>query len=205
MTTVLLVDRQIRSAMACRDIAINPIIDGSLQPASWDVHLGNHFTLYDDDPELAGVPLDPFDVSTHHTTSFTVDDEDIVLLPPGHFILGTTLEHVKVSECIVAILSGCSTDARAALVIENAGYVDNGFEGQLTLEIKNMHHYRTLRLRPGMKIGQLAFIRTLAAERPYGHKDLGSHYQGQTGATPPVALRNPTFYRKPVETADVTL
>jgi dCTP deaminase len=39
-------------------------------------------------------------------------------------------------------------------------------------------------LKPGMKICQLTFEQlTSPAERPYGHPELGSHYQGQSGPT----------------------
>ena len=40
-------------------------------------------------------------------------------------------------------------------------------------------------LYPGMKIGQISFLRmTTPADVPYGAEKLGSKYQGQRGPTP---------------------
>lgn len=65
--------------------------------------------------------------------------------------------------------------------------VDPGWtNGQITLELSNVAPL-PIRLWPGMKIAQLSFMQMDApAERPYGHPELGSKYQGQSG---PVASR----------------
>ncbi|NLG10040.1 MAG: dCTP deaminase, partial [Coriobacteriaceae bacterium] len=53
-----------------------------------------------------------------------------------------------------------------------------------TLELSNVANLPIL-LTPGMKIGQISFDRmSTPVERPYGHPELGSHYQGQVGPTP---------------------
>ena len=63
-----------------------------------------------------------------------------------------------------------------------AGFVDPGFSGVIVLELSNVANLPIL-LRPGMKIAQMVFEQMdRAAERPYGHPDLGSKYQGQSGA-----------------------
>ena len=64
-----------------------------------------------------------------------------------------------------------------------AGFIDPGFSGTLTLEITNLTRV-PIKLYPGLPIAQLSFMALdRAAERPYGHPDLGSHYQGQIAAT----------------------
>ena len=46
-------------------------------------------------------------------------------------------------------------------------------------------------LWPGMKIGQLCFIRLSSpAENPYGSAAYGSHYQGQRGPTASRSFQN---------------
>jgi dCTP deaminase len=63
-----------------------------------------------------------------------------------------------------------------------AGFVDPGFSGVIVLELSNVANLPIL-LRPGMKIAQMVFEQMdQAAQRPYGHPDLGSKYQGQSGA-----------------------
>jgi dCTP deaminase len=65
-----------------------------------------------------------------------------------------------------------------------AGFIDSGFEGQITLEISNHNFLRPFHLIPGMRICQLVFEELdQPCERPYGHESLGSKYQGQRGAT----------------------
>jgi hypothetical protein len=77
-----------------------------------------------------------------------------------------------------------SSLGRLGLIVHaTAGFVDPGFKGTLTLEITNLTRVPIL-LRPNLPIAQLSFM-TLdqAAERPYGHPELGSHYHGQVEAT----------------------
>lgn len=181
---MLLNDRQIRSALKSRDITISPIIDGSLQPASWDLHLGNVFVFYTEDPSLVDVPIDPWDPSTQYTTSVQIPDDSFFLLRPNMFVLATTIERVALSPEVQADVDGKSGPARLAMQVEAAGKVDAGYEGHITLEIKNLQVQRSIMLRPGMAIAQISFTRIVAAERPYGHPDLDSHYQGQTSTTP---------------------
>ncbi|MGH9196787.1 MAG: dCTP deaminase, partial [Acidimicrobiia bacterium] len=65
-----------------------------------------------------------------------------------------------------------------------AGFVDPSFVGHLTLELSNLANL-PITLYPGMKIGQIAFLRLSSpAERGYGAEELRSKYQGQSGPTP---------------------
>jgi dCTP deaminase len=69
-------------------------------------------------------------------------------------------------------------------VSNTAGFVDAGWDGHLTLELSNVANL-PIALYPGMKIGQISFLRmTSAAEHPYGSDTTGSKYQGQRGPTP---------------------
>jgi hypothetical protein len=70
------------------------------------------------------------------------------------------------------------------LVSNTAGFVDAGFDGHLTLELSNVLNL-PIKLYPGMKIGQISFLRTTTpVDMPYGSQALGSKYQGQRGPTP---------------------
>jgi dCTP deaminase len=104
---------------------------------------------------------------------------------PHMFVLASTVEKVTVPTCMVGVLDGKSTLARKGLKIHNtAGYIDPGFEGQITLEMTLVGPFR-VRLKAGMKIGQLRFhLLDQPAVRPYGHIDRDSHYQHQAGPTP---------------------
>lgn len=104
-------------------------------------------------------------------------------LKPGEFILMSTNEAVNMPKDFVGIVKGKSSLARKGIMVECAGFVDPGFDGQITLEIKNLNQNRRVRLFDGMKICQIVFARM--AEEPshlYG-KETGHHYQDQHGAT----------------------
>jgi len=69
------------------------------------------------------------------------------------------------------------------LIHSTAGYVDPGWKGNLTLELSNVANL-PIALYFGMKIGQISFFRMSSpVERPYGSKELGSKYQGQSEPT----------------------
>ena len=92
---------------------------------------------------------------------------------------------------ILGKLEGKSTLGRLGLMIHStAGYVDPGWDGEITLELSNVATLPIV-LHPGMRIGQMSFERMSSpSERPYGSKGLGSHYQGQSGATPSSRLKD---------------
>ena len=92
---------------------------------------------------------------------------------------------------LVARLEGKSSLGRLGLLIHStAGYVDAGFDGQITLELSNVANL-PITLYPGMKIGQVSFLRmTTPADVPYGSGALGSKYKGQQGPTPSQYWKN---------------
>lgn len=110
--------------------------------------------------------------------------EDGAMLGTDAFVLASTVEKVHIPRDLVAQVNGKSSHARRGLVVhQTAGFIDPGFRGQITLELSNAS-MSPIKLTPGMAICQLVFFQmTSPSERPYGSKGLGSHYQGQAGAT----------------------
>lgn len=105
-------------------------------------------------------------------------------LEPGEFALGSTVETVALPAHICAQVNGKSSLGRLGLLVHaTAGFIDPGFHGQITLELKNLSNH-TIVLNRLMPVGQLVFHRLSSpAQRPYGHPELGSHYQHQAGTT----------------------
>jgi len=77
-----------------------------------------------------------------------------------------------------------SSLGRLGLIVHaTAGFCDPGWKGTLTLELNNLTRV-PIKLYAGLPIAQLSFMTLDApALRPYGHEQLGSHYQGQVEAT----------------------
>jgi dCTP deaminase len=88
------------------------------------------------------------------------------------------MEYVRLPHNLTAFVEGRSSIGRIGLFIQNAGWVDPGFEGQITLELYNANSL-PIRLEAGRRICQLVFCRMdQAADAPYQGK-----YQGQRNAT----------------------
>lgn len=136
-----------------------------------------------------GIPLkfEPVSIDLH-LSEVLLDDvvrrNGKILLRPGMFCLGSTIERFNMPATIVGFVVGKSTIAREGLQIEAAGLIDPGFVGNITLELKNLHHSEYLTLIPGQPIGQVYFqFLDETTDVLYGEEN-GNHYQGQSGVTP---------------------
>jgi len=158
---------------------IEPLDPSCVQPSSVDLHIDRYFRVF------RNHTMGYIDVKKNVedlTELVEIDEDDVFILHPGEFVLGSTLERVALPDDLVARLEGKSSLGRLGLLIHStAGFVDAGWDGQLTLELSNVANL-PITLYPGMKIGQISFIRmTTPADHPYGSGEVGSKYQGQRG------------------------
>ena len=153
---MILSDRSLREEIAAGRIVIDPFDDSCVQPSSIDLHLDHRFLVF------RNHTMAHIDVRTDLsalTEQVEVSDDDPFILHPGEFVLGSTSERVAVPDDLVARLEGKSSLGRLGLLIHStAGYVDAGWDGQLTLELSNVASL-PITLYPGMKIGQISFMR----------------------------------------------
>ena len=179
---VVLSDRTIRELLGEGRIVVDPYDESLLQPSSVDVRVDRYFRVF----RNSRYPF--IDVKTEQeelTELVEIDDETPFILHPGEFVLGSTLERVRLPDDLVARLEGKSSLGRLGLLIHStAGFIDPGWDGHVTLELSNVANL-PITIYHGMKIGQLSFVRlSTAADQPYGTSALGSKYQGQQGPTP---------------------
>jgi dCTP deaminase len=177
----VLSDGTIRRLVDEGQIVIAPWDPLMVQPASVDLKLGTSFRVFHNHRIQV---IDLADPPQGLTEPVEVAPDDLFVIHPNEFVLGRTEERVEMPADLVARIEGKSSLGRLGLIVHaTAGFVDPGFQGTLTLEITNFNSVPIV-LRPGLPIAQLSFM-TLdqAAERPYGHPDLGSHYQRQVDAT----------------------
>ncbi|CAN5838071.1 dCTP deaminase [soil metagenome] len=174
-------DRSIREAIAEGRIAIDPYEPSFVQPSSIDLRVDRGFRVFQNHRHPA---IDPRSPQDDLTKLIEVDETEPFMLHPGEFVLGSTLEKVRLGVDVVARLEGKSSLGRLGLLIHStAGFIDPGFEGAITLELSNVATL-PIAIYPRMKIGQVSFYQmTTAADRPYGSPELGSKYQGQSGPT----------------------
>lgn len=141
---------------------ILPFNPEQINPASYDVTLGNHWICPTRQPE---------EITASQFTLF-----------PGEVILATTREFLKMPRNVVCDLKLKSSLGRLWLNHSLSGWIDCGFEGQVTLELQNLGPYPRS-LTEGMRVAQLVFFTMESPpEQAYGEGGRG-HYQGQKGAT----------------------
>ncbi len=179
---MILSDHTIREELDAGRIVIDPLDLACIQPSSVDLHIDRYFRVF------RNHTMGHIDVKQNLedlTELVEIAEEDAFMLHPGEFVLGSTLERVALPTDLVARLEGKSSLGRLGLLIHStAGFVDAGWDGQLTLELSNVANL-PITLYPGMKIGQISFIRmTTPADVPYGSAAVGSKYQGQRGPRP---------------------
>ena len=189
---MVLSDRSIKEAIASGRIIIDPLGDDCIQPSSVDLHVDQYFRVFRNHTQRV---IDVREDQEDLTELVDVGPTDPLILHPGEFLLGSTVERVALPNDLVARLEGKSSLGRLGLLIHStAGFVDAGWDGHLTLELSNVANL-PITLYPGMKIGQISFLEmTTPADRPYGSAGLGSKYRGQRGPTPSRYADN---FRKP--------
>jgi dCTP deaminase len=190
---VVLSDRTIRRLLEEGRIAIEPYEEELLQPSSVDVRVDRLFRVFQNSryPYIdVKQPMDDL------TELVEVGENEAFILHPGEFVLGSTLERIRLPDDLVARLEGKSSLGRLGLLIHStAGFIDPGWDGHVTLELSNVANL-PITIYYAMKIGQLSFVQlTEPAETPYGADALGSKYQGQAGPTPSRYWKN--FAREP--------
>ncbi len=188
MLAVILSDRTIRAEIEAGRIGVDPYDPEMVQPSSIDVRLDHRFLVFRSHTRPV---IDVRQDLTELTEQVTATDTEPFILHPGEFVLGATAEVVALPDDIVGRVEGKSSLGRLGLLIHTtAGFVDAGFQGQLTLEFSNVATL-PITLYPGMKIGQISFLRMDGpAEHPYGSSTLGSKYAGQLGPTPSQYWKN---------------
>ena len=178
---VILSDVDIRKEVASGRVVIDPFDENAVQPSSVDLRVDRWFRVFANSRYPYIDVKEPMDDLTELVEA---SDDQPLILHPGEFILGSTLERVSLPDDLVARVEGKSSLGRLGLLIHStAGFVDAGWDGHLTLELSNVANL-PITIYPEMKIGQLCLFKMSSpAERPYGSKDMTSKYQGQKGPT----------------------
>lgn len=167
---MILSDQTINRMLEEKTLIIEPLFDGQIQPASVDIRLGDTFSIVED--SSSGI------ITMQNQINYKTIKTNRYVLLPGQFILATTMEYFKLPDNITAFVEGRSSLGRMGLFIQNAGWVDPGFKGEITLELFNANRC-AIELQSGRRVGQLVFAKMdNKALNPYSGK-----YQGQRGAT----------------------
>jgi len=174
-------NEEIKQAMNKGQIEIDPFNEKNIEPASYDLTLHSKFKIISDTNYHQGFfgsyinPSEPLEYREGNYGHERFNGH--VIIQPKEFVLASTRECIRLGTTIAGRVDGKSTVGRCGLFIENAGFVDPGFKGQLTLELFNATDYPVY-LEEGMKICQIVFSYVSGCSRGYD-----GQYLNQKGAT----------------------
>lgn len=152
---MFLSDVDIKKAIKNGSIVLEPFNRAKLQPASYDIRLGNKFIVNE---ESATHIIDPAKKIFPKTREIDIPDGGEFVLHPGMLVLGSSKEHFGSDEFLIQV-GGKSSLARVGLMIHNtAGIINPGHFLRVTLELSNQNNVPII-IRPGMDIAQLTFSR----------------------------------------------
>jgi dCTP deaminase len=132
---MVLSDRTIRRLLGEGRIGIDPYDEHLLQPSSLDVRVDRYFRVF----RNSRYPYIDVKQAQEDLTELVEIDDAPFILHPGEFVLGSTLERVRLPDDLVARLEGKSSLGRLGLLIHStAGFIDPGWDGHVTLELSNV-------------------------------------------------------------------
>lgn len=175
----MLNDITIEQCVAHQDLIL-PYTEKQLNPNSYDVTLQDTIIVYAKDMEDGYADGSDHTLHGIHTKPVRINEH--YMLQPGQFVLGATVEKISLPDNMMARFDGKSSLGRLGLCTHvTAGFVDAGFIGTITVELKNENSFPVM-LKPGMRIGQVSFEYLNAASmKPYGTV---GHYQNQNAPQP---------------------
>jgi dCTP deaminase len=192
---MILARREIEAAVESGEIKFDPALeDSQFGEASVDLRLGLKFTKFKKSGVI--VPLakgmKPLaDGSLWHEETFPVTDEfgkrRTYVIEPTEFILAQTYERIWIPRNLIARVEGRSTYARVGLSMhQTAPWLQPGWDGQITLEIRNSGPLRIELMPIDDRPCQVTFMK-LTSELPedeaYGSRPTQA-FQHQTGPIP---------------------
>jgi len=160
----------------CEAGAIEGWSEDCINAASLDVRLGNQFSLEEPSDHI----LDYRKREKPRMLNVVTPPESTLIVRPGDFFLAHTVERCNFPDDIAALFRIKSSMGRIGLEHMDAGWVDPGFNGSLTLEFKLMLNHHSVALRPGDRIGQLIFFRGNKVSEDKSYRTRGN-YNGASG------------------------
>jgi len=173
-------DKKLEEYLSEKKIKITPAPrELQIQPASIDLRLDNKYMTFNT------TQCDVIDTrrNQHYGSYHTFSENVPLVLHPHQFVLCQTLERVCVPSDLLARVEGRSSVGRLGVTIHvTAGFIDPGFEGNITLEVVNLGNLPVV-LYPFQRVCQIVFEElTDIASKPYGFGGRNK-YQGQSRPT----------------------
>jgi len=145
-----------------------------VNPASVDVSIGRNIIYYN-----SGIH-----------SRITLEDRGSFYVPEGYSVLVHTQQYVVMPPDVAGMLVLKSSRIREGWSLASPGWIDNGFEGELTTMIHAVG--KNLSISLGQPFAQIIFHPVLGDGKHYGQQE-DAHYQGSTGLTTSWAAESDQF------------
>jgi len=154
---------------------ITEVTPERINAASIDLTLGS--TIFVEKPNFKNRVVDLAATPRQYPDFRQIEmTEEGYLMYPGCFLLAATQQVFNLPNYIQANYFLNSSLARAGLNAALAMMCDPGWHGShLTLELTNWTEHHPLRIRPGMKIGQMVFNRVTPVPEHRSYSTVGSY------------------------------
>jgi dCTP deaminase len=148
------------------ELVIDPIEDKQIQPASVDLRLSDEILISKGD-----------EINFGQEPEYERIQKEEITLPPKTHVLVRTNERVELPKNVGGIMKLRSSLSRIGVILNNAGWVDPGFKGTLTLSVFNSNDV-PVKIKAGTRFSQLILLRLGEESAGYQGK-----YTNQTGTT----------------------
>jgi len=167
---MILSDVDIKKAVQSGEIVLKPFDEKRLQPASYDILLGDTFIVND---AHSSAFIDPVKKIFPKTNKIVVKKGETFVLHPGVSILGYSEDYFG-SDSLLIEVNGKSSLARIGLLVHNsAALINPGHFLNVALELCNLNNVPIV-LHPGMAIAQLTFARLSSPPRQ-SYREVGRY------------------------------
>ncbi|MCX6668132.1 MAG: dCTP deaminase [Euryarchaeota archaeon] len=131
---LIITDGEIKEAIKNKEIFLEPFSEDSLQPASYDMRLGDTAII----SKTITIEKLQKQVENEEVKEINVKDKGTIIIPPGAFALLTTLEKIGLTKRYAGHIGMRSYYTRKGLVLLSGIQIDPGFEGHLVLGACNL-------------------------------------------------------------------
>ncbi|MCX6819856.1 MAG: dCTP deaminase [Candidatus Adlerbacteria bacterium] len=159
----ILTKEEILKRVREKNIVFSPSLDSfQLQAHAVDLRLGFTFLVPKawrlTDKGREAITIDPLkDHGPEYFDIVELEQGQHFDLLPEEYVLVSTFETIKIPDDLMAILYPRSSVNRKGLSVDLTGIIDSGYEGPLTLPIRNNTRSQVIQLHPGERFCQIVF------------------------------------------------
>ena len=162
---MVLSDKTIRELMESGKLVIEPFDQDQIQPASIDLRISDE------------IMITRGEIDFGRGAEYEKIRQTEILFPPKTHVLVRTMERIELPNDVGGIAKLRSSLSRIGMLFNNAGWVDPGFKGTLTLSVFNAND-SPVRVRAGTRFFQLVLVRLDRESEGYSGR-----YLNQNGIT----------------------